>query len=323
MNTQVMNETRTTKVVINTLKRVDYRGEKVLTVDGKKCNKHDDAISAMKTKKGYRLAVYTADVPFFVPVNSDYDKNAILKVMNGSDHLVISKKMANNHCSILPGEDKYATAFIFYIGFDGFVHKVEIAKCLIRSKIRGEYSALDSILFGKTHSNKYKSILDELKDMKDLYVLLKSKRLGKNPDAVERKFTSRQMIEEFMILVDEMCTWYLRQEGLPTTFTLTKDGKIDPKFGYEKRTMATSPMRRLSDLKIQQILDMRLNGFSNEEIMNAFDEQIKWIRQMTSKMERNLISVAVKAPLYYICNEDDKADFTELSEHKKQQLCAA
>lgn len=58
------------------ISRKDFRGEKAFTIDCEDCKDMDDAVSVVKTAKGYRLAVHIADVSAYVLLGSELDQIA-------------------------------------------------------------------------------------------------------------------------------------------------------------------------------------------------------------------------------------------------------
>ena len=76
---QVINEAKKTSTMLNNeeiKRRRDFTKETVYTIDPIDAKDFDDAVTVSKTKRGYRLGVFIADVSFYVRESSKLDAEA-------------------------------------------------------------------------------------------------------------------------------------------------------------------------------------------------------------------------------------------------------
>ena len=275
------------------IKRVDYRDERVFTIDNPDCKSHDDAIGITTTGKGWRLAIHITDVADEVSLNSDLDRKEVKRSLKKGSFPMFRKTLAKNDFSILQGETRKSMAFILYISYSGEVYKTELNKGLIRSRVNGEFKEVDEILNADEENpvreelkEKYGSVIEDLKEMKKLCAVLISKRTGKNISKYENKVSAHGIISEFMTLTNMFAGEYLCKNGLPAFFrvvpkTTRTSTEIVPGINIEAYSQVTSPIRDLESLKTHQILTAHLKGYSAAQIHDAFDEQLTLIRQNT------------------------------------------
>ena len=132
--------------------RKDFRGEKAFTIDCEDCKDMDDAVSIVKTAKGYRLAVHIADVSAYVPLGSELDQVASYRATSiYLPHLTVPmlpEALSNGCCSLNPGVSRYTLSVIAYLNENGDVVCSEITKGMIRSRVKGVYSEVNKLLSG-------------------------------------------------------------------------------------------------------------------------------------------------------------------------------
>ena len=274
MNTCHTDTETTTFITVNS-HRKDFRGEIVFSVDGKDCQRIDDAISITQTGKGYRLSIHIADVAHYVHINSQADKQAAMKAIRGKDTKLLGNKMAKNICSLCPGKERNTLSIILYVRNDGVIYKTEITKGLIRSRMQCSYSEIDSLVSGECTDLRLESISKDITEMRALYVLLRSRRLGKDTLSIDRTFSAHRMIEEFMIIANKKMADYLCNEGLSSNIGI-----------FSSANSATSPIRKMGDLKVHQVLDMHLNGESNETVEKELEKYTDYCKMYSESLVR-------------------------------------
>ncbi len=329
--------TRNELYVAPCVKRKDFRGEKALTIDSADCKDMDDAISLIRIPNGYRLAVHIADVATYVPLGSELDEIATHRAT--SIYLpnftvpMLPKVLSNDCCSLNPRVDRYTLSVIMKLNHNGKVISSEITKGQIRSRVKGIYSEINSIISGKNDESlkeKYAEVYEELFDMVRLYELLRKERdeRGANISDSNRPKISisehnikliptvdgiaENMIEEFMILANRVVAEYLYYNELPAIFRIQEEKNHLAAYKSEKSHHAdlalesyshfTSPIRRIADLKIHQILTMYLDGVDNKTIHQLFDESLIDICDIATKRSRTVKSVQDRCERY--CYEE-------------------
>lgn len=315
------------------ISRKDFRGEKAFTIDCEDCKDMDDAVSIVKTVKGYRLAVHIADVSAYVPFGSELDHVACDRATSiYLPHLTVPmlpEILSNGCCSLNPGVSRFTLSVIAHLNDAGEIVRSEITKGMIRSRVKGVYSEINRILSGDkddTLSQKYGEVLDELHIMSDLYKVLREERIRRGAtvtDSNKPKITiskdtvkltpnkegiAENMIEEFMIVANRIVAEYLYDNDLPAIFRIQEEKnhmaaycsqKIHhAELALESYSHFTSPIRRVADLKIHQVLSMHLNGIDNNEIHRMFDEALVDVCDRATKRSRTAKQVQDKCEHY-------------------------
>lgn len=315
------------------MRRKDFRGEMALTIDCEDCKDMDDAVSVIKTSSGYRLSVHIADVAAYVPLGSELDQIASYRATSiYLPHLTVPmlpKVLSNNLCSLNPGVSRNTLSVIVHLSNEGKVVRSEITKGIIRSRVKGVYTEINKILSGVKDSgllDKYDEVYKELFDMASLYKILRDERI-KNGATIEdsnkpklsvckhsimltptKEGIAENMIEEFMILANRIVAEYLYDNDLPAIFRIQEEknrmAAYQPikmhhaELALESYSHFTSPIRRISDLKIHQILTMHLNGISNKDIHDLFDEMLVAVCDRATKRSRTVKQVQEKCERY-------------------------
>ncbi len=273
-------------------KRFDLRSVNAFTIDARECKSHDDAISITKTRKGWILGVYISDVADLAKFCSKYDTEAIEKAFLEHPLPMFNKNLSQNKLSLLPNVDRNVIAFTFNINRKGEVYLMKINKAVINSRFEGVYGEISRIInYGHINAKllaKYGACLEEIREMRILYTVLNAKRTGKKCIQKGRFISSRSVINEFMILTGMKACEYLVKNNLPTLFKFSPEAEDSSvkaltggclENGLEGITQVTSPIRRIQDLKVHQILMMHLRGYTSEEIHRMFDAHLKKLQE--------------------------------------------
>ena len=211
--------------------RRDFRGlHPIFTIDGEDAKDLDDAVSVRKTKEGtYLLDVHIADVSNYVKPGSNLDREAIHR---GTSIYMLDRvipmlpfELSNGICSLNAGEDRFALSCLMEIDKNGNVISSDVCKSVIRVTERMNYHDVYKIITGsdKQVLDKYKDYINCFKDMEELAIILKNKRLKHgylNLDIPESKITldktgkaikvekydinfANEIIEQFMLTANE------------------------------------------------------------------------------------------------------------------------
>lgn len=225
--------------------RLDLRHKVIFTIDGADTKDIDDAVSVERTAGGYELGVHIADVSHYVRPRSALDDEAFRRGTSVyyADRVIpmLPKELSNGICSLNPGEDRLAFSCLAKLNDNAEIVDFRFEKTVIRSRVKGVYSELNSILAGestKELDEKYKEVLGVLPLMNELADKLKKKRLSRGAPQLEtvesvllineedvcvgakQYFTGRsqEMIEDFMLTANECAARFGTEKGLPFVY---------------------------------------------------------------------------------------------------------
>lgn len=235
--------------------RLDLRDIPIFTIDGADTKDIDDAISLSKTDTGYYLGVHIADVSFYVKPKSPLDNEALERgtsVYYANKVIpMLPKELSNGICSLNPQEDRLAFSALMNIDEDGKLVDYKFRKTVIRSRVKGVYSEINTIINGTQTpevAEKYKEVSPELKLMVTLSEILKNNKIKRGSpmiDTSESKLVidenekcvdviprergiSEEMIEDFMLMANEAAAKLGKDNQLPFVY------RIHEKPGAEK-----------------------------------------------------------------------------------------
>lgn len=227
--------------------RLDLREEKIFTIDSAESKDLDDAVSIEKTSQGYTLGVHIADVSHYVKANSPLDKEAMERGTSiyYADKVIpmLPKELSNGICSLNPGEDRLTFSAIMKLTTDGKLKSYKFEKSVIRSKVKGVYSEINTILDGTAKSDikeKYKELEESIFTMNELADILmqnRRKRGSPNIETSETKLVigengicsdilprtrgkSEMIIEEFMLLANESAAKLAKAADIPFVYRI-------------------------------------------------------------------------------------------------------
>lgn len=189
--------------------RLDLRKLSICTIDGADAKDLDDAISVSKRRNGgFRLGVHIADVSHYVSADGCLDLEARARGTSVyfADRVVpmLPESLSNGVCSLNAGEDKLAFSALIELDNNGNIESYRFQKSIIRSKVRGVYSEVNSLFAGAADAQlrqKYHPVIRSLHAAKELAGLLR-KRFAENGvvdlETTEPEFT----LDEKGICVD-------------------------------------------------------------------------------------------------------------------------
>lgn len=281
--------------------RRDFRDLPVMTVDSADCKDMDDAVSLEVTSSGYVLGVHIADVTAYVLPGSELDQEALNRgtsiYLPGRTIPMLPQVLTNNLCSLVPGKDRNTISVLINLDQAANVTAYTITKGMIRSRIKGVYSEINS-LYEDTASDsvkgKYAAVQEMLLQMKTLSEQLRARRAADGANIQnnsEPKITLKKgrilvrpnvnkaaeiMIEEFMVLANRLVAEYMIANQLPCIFRTQRVKNTRANYMAEVNHHAelaldaychfTSPIRRYPDLLVHRALGYRLSGLSTAEI---------------------------------------------------------
>ena len=226
--------------------RQDRRAEVIFTMDGADAKDLDDAVSVRRLPGGgYRLGVHIADVSYYVDEKTALDRDVMARgnSVYFTDKVVpmLPTCLSNGVCSLNAGEDKAVLSAVMTLSPEGDILKTDITPSVIRSRVRGVYGEVNSVLAEGEHSpyrKKYAPVRHALSVMCELYdVLYKKSRArgameleseearivldgdGRPVDIVRReRGTAERMIEQFMLTANEGVATYLTEHSYPCVY---------------------------------------------------------------------------------------------------------
>lgn len=236
-------------------RRLDLRDEVIFTIDGADTKDIDDAISVKRLADGWELGVHIADVSFYVKPHSELDRNAFRRGTSiyYANKVVpmLPKELSNGICSLNPDEDRLAFSCIMKLDDEGKLEKYKFSKSVIRSRVKGVYSEVNTILEcmeNKTAvpdelAEKYSGLTDTIADMQALASILTSNKLRRGAPQIEtseckiildenevcidvqprERGKSELIIEEFMLMANTSAAKLAKERLIPFVYRVHED----------------------------------------------------------------------------------------------------
>lgn len=301
--------------------RKDLTDKVCITIDGPDTNDLDDAVSLMVTDQGYELGVHIVDVAAYIPDGSDLSKEVAERGTSiyfpGYSVPMFPEDISRDICSLLPNVDKRTISVIVNLDFEGNIQNYDVYRSFIRSRVRGVYSEVEAILDNTAEdmiSAKYRTVADEIKKMYKLSGLLRRNRAqnganigcfseskylfdnGKLVLSVRGDTKADRIIREFMIVANSCMSDYFEARNLPGMYRT--QGRVDftAKYstvaeGHESMLLRcgylrfTSPLRRASDYKMNQILALYLDGATSDSLNDMYLEELAAYCTLAQRLE--------------------------------------
>jgi ribonuclease R len=221
--------------------RTDLRKTPLVTIDGEDARDFDDAVYCQKTPKGWKLLVAIADVSHYVKINSALDKEAQKRSTSVyfPEQVIpmLPEILSNGLCSLNPDVDRLCMVCELFIDQEGKVTRSRFFEAVMRSHARLTYTEVASILVDDDQQliAKYKTLLPHLKQLYDLYKVMRVSReqrgamdfdtqetriiFGENRKIEKIVPTIRndahKLIEEFMITANMAAAKFLNTKKMP------------------------------------------------------------------------------------------------------------
>lgn len=241
----------------------------IFTIDGAESKDLDDAVSVEKTDYGYLLGVHIADVSNYVRGNSNLDKEAMKRGTSiyYADKVVpmLPKELSNGICSLNPNENRLTLSAFIKLDNEGKIISYRFCKSVIRSRVKGVYSEINSILDGSESAEiaeKYSAVRNEIflmNELADILIEKKKRRHAPELETTESKLVidengiccaviprqrgkSEEIIEEFMLTANEAAAKLAREKKVPFVYRIHEappESKIEtlheilPKLGFD------------------------------------------------------------------------------------------
>ena len=281
---------RVAEVPITSDGRSDLREEIVFTIDSESSKDLDDAVSVERLPDGgYRLGVHIADVAHYVKEKTPLDRAVMARGTSVyfTDKVVpmLPVALSNGACSLNPNEDRYALSALIRLDAEGEIISSELRETVIRSRIKGIYSEINSIFEGTAREQiieKYSPVMSRLNDMREVYFVLKAKSDARGYldfDAPEAEIVldergipveiikkerglSERMIEQLMLTANEAVATLLYEKGIPCVYRIHEPPPPDKlsdlldylhNLGFDTRVVSRD---NLNSRSIGAVLDM-------------------------------------------------------------------
>ena len=312
------------------MRRRDFRGLKIVTIDGETARDFDDAVLVTPTANGnWELQVHIADVSHYVRPGTALDLEARLRgnSVYFPDRAIpmLPNTLSSGMCSLRPDEDRLVLSCLMEIDARGEVLRYEICEGIIRSARRMTYTQIQSILDGdETVRAEFADFVPEFERMYALALKLNAKRKRRgsidfdlpepvilfNPDgdmhAIVRseRGWSHRLIEEFMLSANECVATWIEASVVPSIYRIheTPDPKriVDfeetaSQFGYSLG-FSSLPVKR-----IQTRGDRRnVRGTDRTAQVHEVPESIPVTPQMYQKLTAKIAGKPEERILAYL-----------------------
>ena len=233
---------------LSTEGRENLTDEVIFTIDGEGAKDLDDAISLRRLPGGkWRLGVHIADVSHYVRERTALDRCVMQRGTSVyfTDKVVpmLPPVLSNGSCSLNAGEKKYTLSAFIDLDSEGEILSLRLVPAVIRSRVRGVYSEVNSLIGGTADrevKTKYKQVLPTLEKMRELYEILLKKSENRGaidfeadeaviildadgvPVRVEKRERgiSERIIEQFMLTANEAVATFLGERGIPCVYRI-------------------------------------------------------------------------------------------------------
>ncbi len=228
------------------VRRRDFRGLPIVTIDGETARDFDDAVLVRELANGnWELQVHIADVSHYVQPGTALDLEARFRGTSVyfPDRAIpmLPPSLSSGMCSLRPNEDRLVESCVMEIDADGEVVGYEVCEGIIRSVQRMTYTQVQAVLDGDTVVRaEFGDLLPEFERMYELALRLNKKRKRRgsidfdlpepvvqfDPDGNMAAITrsergwSHRLIEEFMLSANECVATWIGGQGVPSVYRI-------------------------------------------------------------------------------------------------------
>jgi ribonuclease R len=226
--------------------RRDFRGLKIVTIDGETARDFDDAVLVRPLANGnWELQVHIADVSHYVRPGTGLDLEARLRGTSVyfPDRAIpmLPPQLSSGMCSLRPDEDRLVLSCVMEIDGRGEVLGYEVCEGIIRSARRMTYTQVQGVLDGDAETRaEFAELVPEFERMYELALKLNAKRHRRgsidfdlpepviqfdpdgNMEAIVRsqRGWSHRLIEEFMLSANECVATWIESQGVPSIYRI-------------------------------------------------------------------------------------------------------
>jgi ribonuclease R len=227
-------------------RRRDFRGLKIVTIDGETARDFDDAVLVRPLENGnWELQVHIADVSHYVRPGTALDLEARLRGTSVyfPDRAIpmLPPQLSSGMCSLRPDEDRLVLSCVMEIDGRGEVLGYEVCEGIICSAQRMTYTQVQGVLDGDVKTRaEFAELVPEFERMYELALKLNAKRHRRgsidfdlpepviqfdpdgNMEAIVRsqRGWSHRLIEEFMLSANECVATWIEKQGVPSIYRI-------------------------------------------------------------------------------------------------------
>jgi ribonuclease R len=227
-------------------RRRDFRGLKIVTIDGETARDFDDAVLVQPLANGnWELQVHIADVSHYVRPGTSLDLEARLRGTSVyfPDRAIpmLPPQLSSGMCSLRPDEDRLVLSCVMEIDGRGEVLGYELCEGIIRSAKRMTYTQIQGVLDGNVETRaEFAELVPEFEQMYELALKLNAKRHRRgsidfdlpepviqfdpdgNMEAIVRsqRGWSHRLIEEFMLSANECVATWIEKQNVPSVYRI-------------------------------------------------------------------------------------------------------
>ncbi len=312
------------------MRRRDFRGLKIVTIDGETARDFDDAVLVTPMANGnWELQVHIADVSHYVQPGTALDLEARLRgnSVYFPDRAIpmLPNTLSSGMCSLRPDEDRLVLSCLMEIDTRGEVLGYEICEGIIRSARRMTYTQIQSVLDGdEAVRTEFDDLVPEFERMYELALKLNAKRKRRgsidfdlpepvilfNPDgdmhAIVRseRGWSHRLIEEFMLSANECVATWIEAQVVPSVYRIHE--VPDPKriVDFEETASQFGYSLGFSSLPVKRIQtrgDRRnVRGTDRKAQVHEVPESIPVTPQMYQKLTAKIAGKPEERILAYL-----------------------
>lgn len=261
-------------------RRRDFRGLKIVTIDGETARDFDDAVLVRPLANGnWELQVHIADVSHYVRPGTALDLEARLRGTSVyfPDRAIpmLPPQLSSGICSLRPDEDRLVLSCVMEIDGRGEVLGYEVCEGIIRSAKRMTYTQVQGALDGNPETRgEFAELVPEFEKMHELALKLNAKRQRRGsidfdlPEPViqfdpdgnmetivrSQRGWSHRLIEEFMLSANECVATWIESQGVPSVYRIHE--MPDPKriIDFEETASQFGYSLGFSSLPVKRIL---------------------------------------------------------------------
>jgi len=226
--------------------RRDFRGLKIVTIDGETARDFDDAVLVQPLHNGnWELQVHIADVSHYVRPGTALDLEARLRGTSVyfPDRAIpmLPPQLSSGMCSLRPDEDRLVLSCLMEIDGRGEVLGYEVCEGIIRSAKRMTYTQIQGVLDRNAETRaEFAELVPEFERMYELALKLNAKRHRRgsidfdlpepviqfdpdgNMEAIVRsqRGWAHRLIEEFMLSANECVATWIESQGVPSVYRI-------------------------------------------------------------------------------------------------------